>query len=72
MKLYEGMWKENMPNGKGKSFDENGKMMFEGDFVKGMIEGNGVEYYVNGGKKYEGEWKESLPNGKGRRYYENG
>ena len=46
--------------------------MYEGEFVKGMIECNGIEYYPNGEKKYEGEWKNNLPHGKGKRFYENG
>ena len=46
--------------------------MYNGEFVKGVIEGKGIEYYSNGEKKYEGEWKNNLPNGKGKRFYENG
>jgi len=38
-------------------FDENGKKMYEGDFLRGRREGKGVEWYATGQKKSEGEFR---------------
>ena len=44
---YEGNWKHNMPNGKGKFKYSNGDV-FEGQFTDGVINGQGEMSYQNG------------------------
>ena len=45
---------------------------YEGDLVKGVKEGNGIEFYKNNNKRYEGSFKNGKHNGFGKEYYENG
>ncbi len=51
-------------NGKGKEYDTDGNMIFEGEYLKGK-RWNGTGYYINNIKIYE------LKNGKGyvKEYY---
>ena len=56
--------------GKGIEFDENGNIMYDGDWKHDEYDGIGKEY-VNGVLVYEGEWKQDFPYGRGI-YYENG
>ena len=37
--------------------------MYDGDFVNGMRNGQGVFYYANGAR-YEGGWKDNMKHGK--------
>jgi len=81
-RYYEGEFKNNMPNGKGKLYDKNGKIIYEGDFIKGKFEGNGKlifekSYYLLfkndslNGKYYLGQFKNGSLNGKGKIYDKN-
>ena len=57
-KEYEGYWKNNVKKGKGKLFDdsESNFLVYEGDFSKNKINGNGTHFYKNGKK----DMKENL------------
>jgi len=68
---YKGQVKNNLPNGKGKKYNPNGKIEYEGDFINGKFEGNG-KYIFDDGEYYEGQWKNGLRSGKGIHYYSNG
>ena len=52
------------------NFDEI--KIFEGEFLNGLKNGKGKEYYNNGKLLYEGEYKNDLRHGKGKEYYLNG
>ncbi len=55
----------------GKLFDENGKLVYEGDYNKNLREGEGTYYYKTG-EKYIGEWVNGLKEGKGTFYWKDG
>ena len=56
-------------NGQGysKEYDsENGKLIFEGEYLNGERNGKGKEYYFDGSLRFEGEYSEGkIWNGKG-------
>ena len=68
---YEGKISDNLPNGKGKKYNKNGNVLYEGDFINGQFEGKGKYIYDNG-DYYEGQYKKGLQNGEGTLYYKNG
>ena len=43
-------------NGKGKEFNDDGKLVFEGEYINGKRNGKGKEYYQSGKLKFEGEY----------------
>jgi 1-phosphatidylinositol-4-phosphate 5-kinase len=53
--VYEGNFKSNMKNGKGKYWYLNGDE-YEGNFVNGQKEGYG-KFTWNSGERYEGQWQ---------------
>ena len=56
-----------------KSRDEiNYYLDYEGNFVMGNCEGNGIKYYITGEKLYEGLFKNNKIYGKGIKYYKIG
>ena len=55
----------------GKLFNENGKLVYEGDYNKNLREGEGTYYYEKG-EKYVGEWVNGLREGKGTFYWKDG
>ena len=61
--LYVGEWKNGLRNGVGKEMNENGKVVFEGEWTDGK--GIGVEYDGNGKEVYEGGWSNGQRNGIG-------
>ena len=63
-----------LKNGKGylKLYNKYNNLIFEGEFINGIQNGKGKEYYDNGILKYEGEYIHGLRNGKGKRYHTNG
>ncbi|KAK8825401.1 hypothetical protein WA538_003097 [Blastocystis sp. DL] len=61
--LYIGEWKNGMRNGKGKEMDENGRVVFVGEWKDGK--GKGKEMDANGNVVYEGEWWNGKRNGVG-------
>ena len=44
------------------------KLEFEGEYLKGIKNGRGKEYYSNDKLKYEGEYLNGERNGKGKEY----
>ena len=56
--------------GKVKEYDDyNGKLIFEGEYLNGLRNGKGKEYYFGGKVKFEGEYLNGQRNGKGKEYY---
>ena len=69
--VYRGEMNEEFDyDGKGIKYDENGKIVCDGEWRNGVFHGKGKEYEKNQ-LIYEGEWKNGLPDGKGV-YYESG
>ena len=54
-------------NGRGKEYDSNEGLLYDGDWKNGQRSGQGVEF-VNGKKVYEGWWLNGLRNGEGTEY----
>ena len=50
---YIGYWDRVLQHVKGKVFDKNNKLVFEGEYKKGAREGKGV-YNYEGGEIYDG------------------
>ena len=67
--VYEGEFSNGHKNGKGKEYDNNGRLRFEGEYINGERNGKGKEYYDNGKLKFEGEYHYGLRNGKGKEYF---
>lgn len=65
---YEGTvdTKTGLPHGKGTSFDDDGNLLYEGDFDQGEFDGSGKEFYRNGTVKYDGQWLDDQYHGKGK------
>ena len=42
--------------GKIKEYNDNGKLIFEGEYLNGEKNGKGKEYYDNGKLKFDGEY----------------
>ena len=60
-------------NGYGKEYDSGSmKLLFEGEYLNGLRNGKGKEYYYNGKLKYEGNYLNGQINGKGKEYNDNG
>ena len=55
-------------NGKGKEYDFNGKIEFEGEYKNGERNGKGKEYNKYGKLEFEGEYLNGKRNGKGKEY----
>ena len=51
--------KSNKKHGKGKDYDFDDNIIFEGIYENGSRK-NGIEYYIIGTKRYEGEYKNKL------------
>ena len=68
---YIGELINNLPNNKGIMFNFSGKYIYEGDFVNGIMEGNGIIKYMNG-SWYEGQFKNDKYEGKGKFVFKNG
>ena len=57
-------------DGEGQCFDQNGNLLYEGQWKNNLAHGMGT-YIWNEGKKYEGEFMHGKKHGKGR-FYLNG
>ena len=68
---YIGDLLNGIPNGEGILYYNNGNIRYEGDYIDGKCEGNGIYYYENG-HYYKGQFKNDLKEGKGVLYYKNG
>ena len=67
---YVGEWKDDKFNGKGRLFSIQGDF-YEGYFVDGAMEGNGMFYSKTIGYKYIGEFKNNKFHGLGKIIYDN-
>ena len=57
-------------HGKGKEYDYNGKLIFEGEYLNGKKwNGKGKEYYSDGKLKFDGEYKNGLKEGYIKEYH---
>jgi len=55
---YEGgLDGDNLPNGKGIAYYENGKIRYKGELRAGQFDGKGTLYKKNGDVDYDGNWK---------------
>ncbi len=67
---YEGEWKNDFKEGKGKMIYNNGEK-YEGEWKNDLKEGKGIMYY-NNGERYEGEFKNNeIIKGKGKIIFHN-
>ena len=65
--LIEKIW-----NGKGKLYDENENLYFEGEYLDGQIQGKFKKYYTQDTQmEIEGECINWYKNGKIKKYYKN-
>ena len=55
-------------NGRGKEYDGNKRVLYDGGWLNGQRSGQGKEYGAYGGLLYDGEWKNGVRNGKGVEY----
>ncbi len=65
--LYEGKLEEGVLQGKGKQYDENGVLTYEGAFSSGAREGKGISY-ENGSMIYEGNFSADVYSGAGKQF----
>ena len=70
-KYYIGELLNNQFHGKGILYYKDGKIEYDGDFIKGKREGKG-KYIWEDGQYYIGQWVNNLKHGKGIEYYKNG
>ena len=70
--IFEGEYLNGEKNGKGKEYNENGRLKFEGNYKSGKRNGKGKEYDDNGKLIFEGEYFNGKKKGKGKEYYYNG
>ena len=59
-------------NGEVKEYDDNGYLLFEGEYLKGERNGKGKEYDYSGKLEFEGEYINGERNEKGKEYDYNG
>ena len=58
-----------MKNGKGIEYDDDGNLIFEGEYLNDERNGKGKEYYYdNGGLIFEGQYLNGKRNGKGKEH----
>ena len=69
--IYIVYWDNGRQFKKGKLFDFNNNLIYDGEYKKGLKDGNGVYYYSNG-EKYEGKFCEGVREGKGIFYWKDG
>ncbi len=67
---YEGYWKEDKANVKGKLIHSDGDV-YEGDWLDDKAHGYGVYTHIDGAK-YEGNWKDDKQDGKGKESWPDG
>lgn len=68
---YKGMFKDDVPHGRGHMADYESGYEYRGVFVNGARQGQGMycfikDGYVGGGGFYEGQWMNDLPHGRGK------
>ena len=68
-----GIYRIGERNGKGKEYYNDGKLIFEGQYLNGIIwNGKSKEYNYDGKLIFEGEYLNGERNGKGKEYNYNG
>ena len=70
--MERGVYKNNLLDGFGETFREDGSKQYEGNWKEGKLNGIGKSFYSNGKVYYEGEFKNDLANGIGKIYNQNG
>ena len=60
---FEGRFKKDLPNGKGRIIHSDGQV-YEGTFLEGMANGKGL-YINSNGARYYGDWVNDKQNGYG-------
>ncbi len=68
---YVGYWDNGRQYNRGKVFDRKNNLLYEGEYKKGLKDGNGVYYYPSG-EKYEGKFTNGVKEGKGIFYWKDG
>ena len=68
--IYVGPAKNKLPDGKGKLYNKNGELIYEGYFVKGIQEGKGRKITKN--EYYNGNFIEGKMYGEGEIYFKDG
>ena len=56
-------------NGKGKEVYNDGRLIYDGEYLNGKRNGKGKEYYDNGKLKFSGIYSNDVRNGKGKEYH---
>ena len=54
--LFDGIFEEGKPDGKGKEYRFDGSLAFEGEFVKGERTGRGLVFGTDGSKLFDGNF----------------
>ena len=54
--IFEGKYLNGQRNGKGKEYNDNGKLFFEGEYINDERNGKGKEYSNNGKLIFEGDY----------------
>lgn len=70
--MERGVYKNNLLDGFGETFREDGSKQYEGNWKEGKLNGIVKSFYSNGKVYYEGEFKNDLANGIGKIYNQNG
>jgi len=71
--IFEGEHKNGIKNGKGKEYDYDGTLMFEGEYLNGKRwKGKRTIYYYSSHLYFEGSILNREIEGKGKEYYSNG
>jgi len=68
---YIGEFLQKLPNNKGILYNFSDKFIYEGDFVEGEMDGQGIIKYMDG-SWYEGQFKKDKYDGKGKLVFKNG
>ena len=59
--VFEGKFQNGLKNGKGKEYDQEGNIIFDGEYQKGKkFKGTGKEFDVNGNIIFEGEYENGI------------
>ena len=61
---YEGMWSDDLLNGKAKRFTRTGQLVYDGDYQNGLKHGTGTSF-KNGVLVYRGEYATGKKHGTG-------
>lgn len=61
---YIGNFRDNVLNGEGEEYDDDGSLIYKGSYKMGEKSGKGILYYSDG-SIYEGKLKNGIRNGKG-------